>query len=40
MIPEYDIDFDYPDFDRGFIDDVEERISYIMDDIEAEEELK
>jgi hypothetical protein len=39
MIPEFDIDYDYDDYDRGFIDDVEDRISYIMDDLKEEEEL-
>jgi len=41
MIPEFDREFNYEDHERGFqAGDVEEqRMSFILDDIKAEQEL-
>ena len=42
MIPEFDHDFPYSSYDRGYSDDIEENEtqSYLMDtEIEAEQEL-
>jgi hypothetical protein len=38
MIPEYDIDYDYEDYDRGFIDNIDDETSSIMDDIYTADE--